>query len=316
LKKTLPLIFLFALLVILSCVLAYTVLKERAGILLATIVNGVLLGGFYGLTAMGLSLVLGITRIINVCHGEFVVLGAYIGYWLAISYGVNPMTLIASLPILFIVGLVIGKTMMNRAVSMGVDQPLLVAFGLSLCLRNLMRYLWTATPRGINIPMGGIPFPGGTYISHLSLIIFCTSVVGLLSLHLFLKNTFIGKAIRATGQHQESARLMGIDVNNINALAYALGLLLAAVAGSLVSLRFSFDPESGPMFLGRALCAIVLGGVGHVLGALAGGIILGVVESIGASLLGDVMRDAIVFLIFLAILLVKPTGLFARYRAF
>jgi branched-subunit amino acid ABC-type transport system permease component len=159
LKKTLPLISLFALLVILSCVLAYTVLKERAGILLATIVNGVLLGGFYGLTAMGLSLVLGITRIINVCHGEFVVLGAYIGYWLAISYGVNPMTLIASLPILFIVGLVIGKTMMNRAVSMGVDQPLLVAFGLSLCLRNLMRYLWDCDSEGDNHTHGRDSIP-------------------------------------------------------------------------------------------------------------------------------------------------------------
>lgn len=315
-KKTSLLIFLITSLLVSSFALAYIAFGERAGVLLATIANGVLLGGFYGLTAMGLSLVFGITKIINVCHGEFVVLGAYVSYWLAISYCVNPITLIASFPILFVVGLVIGKTLMNHAIKMGIDQPLLVAFGLSLCLRNLMRYLWTATPRGISIPMGGLPLSGGTYISYLSLMIFCVSVVGLLSLHLFLKNTFVGKAIRAAGQHQESAKLMGINVDNINALAYALGLLLAAVAGSLVSLRFSFDPESGSMFLGRALCAVVLGGVGHILGALAGGMILGVVESIGAFFLGDVMRDAIVFLIFLAILLVKPTGLFAKYRAF
>jgi len=314
-KRT-ALIFLFCILIFLSLSLTYLIFKERIGVLSATIVNGILLGGLYGLIAMGLSLVFGVTKIINVCHGELIVLGAYISYWLSVSYGINPLVLATASPLLFVTGFVIGKFLMNPALKIGIDQPLLVAFGLSLCLRNLMRLLWTATPRGITIRLGGISLFGGVYMSYLSLIIFSTSVAGLLLLYLFLKNTFVGKAIRAAGMHRVSARLMGINVNNINALAYALGLLLAAVSGSLVSVKFSFDPESGSMFLGRALCVIVLGGVGHIPGAIVGGILLGIVESIGALVLGDTIRDAIVYLVFIVVLLVKPTGLFAKYRAF
>lgn len=295
----------------------YYMIISGQELIAATIINGIFLGGLYGLTAMGLSLVFGVTKIINVAHGEFLVLSAYLTFWIFTLYGTNLfISAIFSALSLFIIGIVLGKFLMNPALKGGLDPPLLVSFGLSLCLRNLMRLFWTATPRGVLIRLGGVYLPGDIYVSGLSMVIITTSIIGLIILHLFLKKTYAGKAIRATAMDRDAASLMGISVSRINALSYAIGLLLAGVAGSLISIKFSFDPEVGHMFLGKSMCVVVLGGVGHILGAIAGGLILGIAESIGTLYFGDVIREAVAYLIFLCVLLLKPTGLLAKYRAF
>ncbi|MEM2806674.1 MAG: branched-chain amino acid ABC transporter permease [Candidatus Bathyarchaeia archaeon] len=281
------------------------------------LINGVLMGGLFGLMAMGLALVFGIMRIINVCHGEFIVLGAYITWSFWKSFAVSPfISSIISFAILFCIGLPIGKFLMNRALKFGVDPPLLVAFGISLIMQGLMRLGWTATPQGVQVPSDVIPLPGGLVLSVLMLLAFIASLAGLSLLHLFLTRTMIGKALRAVSMDRATASLMGINPDQINMLSYGLGLALAGFTGSLMAMIFPFDPTSGGMFVGRSLCVIVLGGVGHILGTFIGGVVLGLSEAVAAFYLGDAVREGVAYLFFLLVLLFKPTGLFAKYKAF
>ncbi|MFX0196302.1 MAG: branched-chain amino acid ABC transporter permease [Candidatus Hodarchaeota archaeon] len=298
------------------CIICYSILTDKI-ILVQTVINGLIMGGVYGMIAMGLSLIFGVMKIINIWHGELVVLGAYITYWLYTRFGINPfLSLIMTSLTLLGIGIPVGMFIMNPARKAGIDQPLIVTFGASIALFSLMRSLWTATPRGILIKYGTLTLPGGIPISILRLIIIVVAMLGLALTHLFLMKTYTGKAIRAVAMDRSIASLMGINVDRINALAYGIGLALAGIAGSLISLMLSFDPASGPLFTNKGFCVIVLGGVGYIPGTFVGGVILGLAESIGAFILGDAVRDGIAYMIFLLVLLFKPTGLFAKYRAF
>lgn len=308
-------ISLVVILVATSCILCVASLKSP--LLPQVLINGAMMGGLFGLMAMSLALVFGIMRIINVCHGEFIVLGAYITWSLWKSFSLSPFLIsIISFSALFVIGLPVGKFLMNRALKFGLDPPLLVAFGISLIMQGVMRALWTATPRGVQVISQVIPLPGGLVLSVLMLSVFFIALTGLLFLHLFLTRTLMGKALRAVSMDRETAGLMGINQDQINMLAYGLGLALAGFTGSLMSMIFQFDPTSGGMYLGRALCVVVLGGVGHVFGAFFGGIILGVSEAIAALYLGDAVREAVAYIFFILVLLFKPTGLFAKFKAF
>lgn len=284
---------------------------------LLVILRGICTGLFYGMLAIGLSLVFGVMKVINIAHGEFIVLGAYITYWLSTLFGVDPFTtLIFSALALFFLGLIIGRFVISPALKGGVDPPLIISFGLSLCLANLMRVYWTATPRGLRLYLGSIPLPGGATLSVTHLIVAAAAIIGLTLLHIFLLKTYPGKALRAVSMDREAALLMGISSSRIETIAYAVGLLFAGVSGSLLSIVLSFDPTCGHIYLGKVMCVIVLGGVGYIPGAAAGGVILGVAEALGSLFFGDTVRDLVAFVIFLLILLFKPTGLFAKYRAF
>jgi len=267
--------------------------------------------------AIGLSLVFGVMKVINIAHGEYVLLGAYITYWLSTLYGLNPFsTIIFSALTLFALGLVVGRFIISPALKGGVDPPLIISFGLSLCLADLMRVYWTATPRGLNVQLGSIPLPGETCIPVVHLVNAAAAIIGLVCLHIFLTKTYLGKALRAVSMDREAAMLMGIRSSRIEALAYAIGLLLAGVSGSLLCVMLSFDPTCGPIYLGKVMCIIVLGGVGYIPGAAAGGIVLGIAEALGSLFLGDTARNLVAFVMFLIVLLFKPTGLFGKYRAF
>lgn len=275
------------------------------------------MGLFYGMLATGLSLVFGVMKVINIAHGELVLVGAYVTYWLWALFGINPfVSIIFSGIVLFVIGLAVGKFLISPGLRGGVDPPLIISFGLSLCIANLMRVLWSATPRGVVVHFATIPLPGGIHLSVSNLVIAVAAVIGLVALHAFLSKTRIGKALRAVSMDRESAMLMGIPSSRIETLAYAIGLLLAGVSGSLLSLVLSFDPTSGPMLLGKVMCVIVLGGVGYIPGAIAGGVVLGVAEALGSLFWGDTVRDLVAFVMFILVLLFKPTGLFAKYRAF
>ncbi|MCS7114388.1 MAG: branched-chain amino acid ABC transporter permease [Nitrososphaerota archaeon] len=298
-------------------VCAVYIASSASPMFIQVLINGVFMGGLFGLMAMGLALVFGIMKIINVCHGEFIVLGAYITWSFWELFTVNPfVSSIISFAILFGIGLPIGKFLMNRALRFGVDPPLLVAFGISLIMQGLMRLRWTATPQGVQVTSDVIPLPGGLVLSVLMLLAFSAALTGLTLLHLFLTRTMIGKALRAVSMDRATASLMGINPDQINTLSYGLGLALAGFTGSLIAMIFPFDPTSGGMFVGRSLCVIVLGGVGHILGTFFGGIVLGLSEAVAAFYLGDAVREGVAYIFFLLVLLFKPTGLFAKYKAF
>lgn len=297
-----------------ACLIVYLVMGP---IILLIMFRGFTTGLFYGMLAIGLSLVFGIMKVINIAHGEFIILGAYITFWLWHSYGFNPfVTLFFSAIILFILGLIIGRFLISPALKGGIDPPLIVSFGLSLCLSNLMRFYWTSTPRGVNLYLGSVYLPGGIVLSVLHIIVAAAAISGLIILSIFLSKTYLGKALRAVSMDRETAMLMGIPSSRVETISYAIGLLLAGVSGTLLSTILSFDPTSGHLYLGKVMCVIVLGGVGYIPGAAAGGIILGIAEALGAFFLGDTARNLVAFIIFILILLFKPTGLFAKYRAF
>jgi len=275
------------------------------------------MGLFYGMLAIGLSLVFGVMKVINIAHGEFILLGAYITYWAYTLFGINPfVTLIFSALALFTLGLIIGRFMISPSLKGGVDPPLIVSFGLSLCLANLMRVYWTATPRGLNIYMGSIPLPGGFKLSAIHLLVAAIAIIGLLSLHIFLSKTYLGKELRAVSMDREAAMLMSVPSSRIETIAYAIGLLLAGVSGSILSIALSFDPTSGQIYLGKVMCVIVLGGVGYIPGAIVGGVVLGLAEAFGSFFFGDTVRNLIAYVMFLLILILRPTGLLGKYRAF
>jgi branched-chain amino acid transport system permease protein len=286
-------------------------------IILLIVLRGFCTGLFYGMLATGLSLVFGVMKVINIAHGEFILLGAYITYWLYTLFGINPFaSIIFSALALLALGLVMGRFLISPSLKSGVDPPLIVSFGLSLCLANLMRVYWTATPRGLNIYFGGIPLPGGVKFSLLHFIVAAAAIIGLVSLHMFLSRTYLGKALRAVSMDREAAMLMSIPSSRIETIAYSIGLLLAGTSGSLLSIALSFDPTCGHIYLGKVMCVIVLGGVGYIPGAVAGGVVLGIAEAFGSFFLGDTVRNLVAFVMFLIILILKPTGLFAKYRVF
>ncbi|MEM3731179.1 MAG: branched-chain amino acid ABC transporter permease [Candidatus Bathyarchaeia archaeon] len=286
-------------------------------VILLIVLLGFCTGLFYGMLAIGLSLVFGVMKVINIAHGEFILLGAYITYWLYTLYGITPfVTLVFSALTLFVLGLIIGRFVISPSLKGGVDPPLIISFGLSLCLANLMRVYWTATPKGVNISFGSLPLPGGVSLSAMHFVVAAAAIIGLASLHLFLSKTYLGRALRAVSMDREAAMLMSIPSSRIETLAYAIGLLLAGISGSLLSITLSFDPTCGHIYLGKVMCVIVLGGVGYIPGAVAGGVVLGIAEAFGSFFIGDTVRNLVAFVMFLLILIFKPTGLFAKYRAF
>ena len=285
-------------------------------IYIQVIIGGLLVGGVYVVAALGLTLVFGVMKIINIVHGDLIILGAYASFWLYTLYKIDPfISMIVSMPLFFAIGLPIQKFLMNPALRRGIDQPLIISFGLSSILQYAMLTAWTANPRGVTTSYTGITYMMGDIpLSFIRFMILISAIVVLYLLHLFLTRTYLGIAIRATSQEMEAASLMGIDINRVNLFSYALSLALAATAGIFVSLIFGFEPSSGFVYLLKAFAVIIFGGVGSLSGALFGGLILGMGESVGSFIVGAAYRDAIAYIIFFLILLLRPTGILGRGR--
>ncbi len=277
---------------------------------------GILVGGLYGLAAVGLSLVFGVTKFLNVAHGELLMLGGYAGFWFFTLWGVDPFL---SLPIvvacLVLMGLVLYKLLFSRMVKLSeenkIKNTLLVGFGLSLIFQNLALRLWTADDRGITTSYSGQAFTVlGVRFPMVRVASLGIALVCLLALHLFLHRTYTGKAIRATVQDWEAATLMGIDIHKVYLLSFVLGAALAGVAGALVSVGYSIQPTMGLEWTLIALVVMVLGGLGSIPGTLVGGLILGVTQSLTSYWIGGTYREIVALLLFLVVLVVRPQGLF------
>jgi len=280
------------------------------------LVFGLLVGALYGLVALGLSLIFGVTKFLNVAHGELVMFGGYACFWAFTLLGVDPFISIPiSMLFLFLLGALLYWLVFSRTVKLPeeskIKNTLLVAFGLSVILQNLAMRFFTADERGITTSYAGTAFTvAGVRFPIMRLASLVVAVFFLIALTLFLRKTYTGKAIRATAQNWEAASLMGINIHKIYLLAFALGASLAGVAGILVTVNYSIQPTMGLGWTLKALIVMVLGGLGNIPGALVGGLILGVTESATSFFISSNYREVAGLVLFLLVLIFRPQGLF------
>lgn len=277
--------------------------------------QGVLLGGFYALLASGLSFLFGVMRIANLAHGASVVLAAYLALWVLELTDVPWfVTLIVVVPLIAALGWVLQLSVLNRALERGGLAPILVTFGLAVALSSLIQQLFSADSRSIPAPGLGeasIVVAPGLAIGLLPLLTFGIGILVIVVLQLFLARTRVGRAIRAASDDASAAQLMGIDTKRIFALAAALAMATVGVAGVVLGLRTQFTPVYGNLVLIFAFEAVIIGGLGSLWGTLAGGLILGLAQTLGAQLFPG-YGVLIGHLVFLVLLAARPSGLLPK----
>lgn len=281
------------------------------------IVQGVLVGGLYAMFAAGLSLIFGVMRLVNIAHGDLIVLAAYLALVTTQALGVDPLTsLLVVVPLMAAIGYALQRLVLNRTLGDDLLPPLLVTFGLSVIIQNALQELFTADPQKLAagaIEVASIRVAEGIWIGVLPLIQFALAVVVIAALQLVFYRTALGRAFRATADDSAVAQLMGLDNRHVFALAMALSLAVVAVAGVLLAVRANFDPAIGPARLIFGFEAVIIGGLGSLWGTLAGGIMLGVAQAIGAKL-DPGWQILAGHLSFLLVLALRPEGLFPKVR--
>jgi branched-chain amino acid transport system permease protein len=287
-------------------------------VLAQQLVLGLLIGGLYGLAAAGLSLVFGVMKVLNVAHGELIMLGGYGAFWLVTLLGLDPFASLALvIPGALLVGVVLYVALFGFVVRADeetrVKNSLLIGFGLALALHALAVRLWTADERSVPTPYGGAVFTvAGLSIPAVRLLSLLLAFALILALELLLTRWRWGKAIRATAEDWQAALLTGIDVRRAYLLAFALGTALAGAAGTLVTVAYSVSPSIGLEWTLKALIVVVLAGLGSVLGTFVGGLVLGMAEAASAAAFGGPYREVIGLVIFVVVLVLRPRGLFGR----
>jgi branched-chain amino acid transport system permease protein len=280
-----------------------------------TILQGVLLGGLYAMFAAGLSLIFGVMRLVNIAHGDLIVLSAYLALVVTETLGMNPLaSLVVVVPLMAVFGYVLQRVLLNRTLGEDLLPPLLVTFGLSVIIQNGLLELFTADSRKLQggpIEVAAVQLGNGLSVGVLPLLQFLIAVAIIAALQVLFYRTALGRAFRATSDDQAVAQLMGLDNRHVFGLAMALSLAIVAVAGVLLAVRANFDPSIGPARLIFGFEAVIIGGLGSLWGTLAGGIVLGVAQAIGAKI--DPGWQLLAgHLAFLLVLAVKPEGLFPK----
>lgn len=282
-----------------------------------TFVNGINVGALYGLVAVGLSLIFGVMKILNIGHGEFLMVGGYVAFWLFDLCDIDPFL---GLPLVAIVMFLLGvssyKLLFSRLARFHeeskLENSLLVGFGLFLIFPQIARMLWTTDERAITPAYSGGSFAIlDVRVAYVPLGGLLVAVVIILALHLFLTKTYFGKSVRGTTQNWKSAKLMGINVDRTYLITFGLGVAIAGLAGVLVGLIHAVNPDIGIGWTLKALIVVVLAGIGSIGGAFFAGLILGVVEAVGAIFMGP-YTVALGLVIFLLILIFRPRGLFGK----
>jgi branched-chain amino acid transport system permease protein len=271
-----------------------------------------MLGSVYALVGMGLTLVWGVVGIVNIAHGEFVMLGAYFAFWAFSLVHVNPLLSVAfSIPVFFLIGMMIHKRITERLIRTQELSALILTFGMSILIWNLAQFLWTNTYRSVPYLTGSFPFLG-LVLGKAKTVSFGLAVGITIALFTFLKYSKLGKGIRATSQNSEVALVCGINTIKMRSLTFGMGIGLAGAAGAIVSLQWVIFPQMGGSYISKAFAIVVLGGLGSIHGALAGGLIIGVLESLITQYLSAKMAQIIPSMTILIILLLRPTGLFKK----
>jgi branched-chain amino acid transport system permease protein len=278
------------------------------------IVMGILLGGLYSTIALGLSLVFGVVKEINIAHGDLVILGSYFGYVAMTVIGIDPiLSLIIGIPLFFGIGFAIQKYLLNRAFRISMDATLIIAFGISIILQNTFQLVWTPLTRGLTTSYALESFSAGPiHVPLVYLLDLIVAIIVLFFLREFLRRTYMGMAIRAAAQDWTTAQLMGINTNRVYAFTFGIATALAAVAGVFLGLTFPFTPVSGMSFLIIALGVVVLGGLGSIAGTFLAGIAFGLAQTIGGYFFGVAAQMLVAYTMVLVVLAVIPKGIFGR----
>jgi branched-chain amino acid transport system permease protein len=283
-------------------------------LLTQVLVNGLLLGGLYGMMALGMSLIWGVMNIVNIAHGALIMLGAYLTFWTFTLWGWDPfVSLPATIVALFVYGYCMQRFLLNLIVRAQLFLTLLITFGLEVVMVNLARILWSSDLRQVTPTYAATNFEvGGITIPYVRLWVFITTVVLSVLFLLLLERTKLGRAIRATSEELRAARLTGIPVAHIYAVTFGLGAALAGAAGGLWGMLFPITPIMGGGLTLKSFVVAVLGGLGTMMGAIIGGLVLGVAESITSTYLGPTYPNAVSFGLLVLILIFRPTGLLGR----
>jgi branched-chain amino acid transport system permease protein len=273
------------------------------------VISGLLAGALYAMVALGLGLIFGVMRVLNVAHGPLLMLGAYTTFGLFHWFGLNPyLSLVVSMPLLFAVGMLLQATLVRRVVDAPELSSLLLTFGIAIALVNVAQLAFTSNLRSVEYLTGS--FLVGPFAVSKSRVIACGFAAAITAgAFLFLGRTRLGKAIRAVSQSREVAQVCGIDVQRIHMIAFGIASALAAAGGSLLAVMVAIQPEMGGIFTFKSFLVIVLGGAGNYPGALLGGLLLGLVEQLSSLFLTTQVNEAVAYVLLVLVLLVRPTGL-------
>jgi branched-chain amino acid transport system permease protein len=282
---------------------------------LNTLLQGIMLGGLYALFAAGLSLIFGIMRLVNLAHGDLIVLAAFVVLALMHALGLDPfLATLAAMPLLFAFGYALQHALLNRALGRDILPPLLVTFGLSIIIQNGLLEAFSADSRRLNagaIEVASVKLGGGLAVGTIQLVTFASAIGVIVGLNQLFYRTELGRAFRATSDDPEIAQLMGIDNRHIFSLAMAVAMVVIAVSALYLGMRANFDPTIGPARLLYAFEAVIIGGLGSFWGTLAGGVIIGVAQTVGAKINPE-WQILAGHLAFLVVLVLRPRGLFPR----
>ncbi len=282
---------------------------------LDTVIQGTLLGGLYALFAMGLAVIYGVMKQINIAHGDFIVLAAYLALGIVAATGLHPFLVIPLAIVVFgLFGYAVQRTILNRTIGGDILPPLVVTYGLSIVIENALQQTQSADPRSIKLgalETASVPLGGGLAVGVFPLVMLVTAIVVAIVLEIVFNRTRLGMAFRAVSDDREIASIMGVRDKRLFGYATAISFAVIAIAGVFMGIKFTFTPSLGPNFLLYAFEAVVIGGMGSFWGTLAGGIVLGIAQAIGFAL-NPGWGILAGHLVFLAVLLVRPTGIFAR----
>jgi len=281
-------------------------------VFLQSLISGILIGGVYALIGIGLTIIFGVMRVINFAHGDLLMIGMYMTYTLFTLLGIDPFVSITiTIPLMFLFGAFLQKVFINRMQGALPQNQILLTIGLGLIMSNTMMLAYTSDYKILTTDYSSSSFNiAGISISTPLAISFLITAM----LYWFLLKTDTGQAIRATAQDREAAQLMGINVKWMSILAFGMGSALAGTAGALISPTYYIFPQIGSTFTLKAFVITVLGGMGSIVGATIGGIIIGVAESVSAVYISSGWKDVVVFVLFLLVLLFKPAGLMGKSR--
>ncbi|HTN51592.1 MAG TPA: branched-chain amino acid ABC transporter permease [Anaeromyxobacter sp.] len=286
-------------------------------VFLQSVLSGILVGGVYALIGIGLTIIFGVMRVINFAHGDLLMLGMYATWLLFAHLGIDPfLSVVIVAPLLFLWGAFLQKVFVNRVLDALPQNQILLTIGLGLVMSNSVMLAFTSNYQILTTSYSSASYHlGGLSISEPLLYSFLITAAITAALYWFLLRTDTGQAIRATAQDREAAQLMGINVRRMSVVAFGLGSALAGTAGALISPTYYIFPQVGGAFTLKAFVIVVLGGMGSIVGATLGGVIIGVTESLAAVYVASGLKELVVFALFLALLLFKPSGLLGKSRA-
>jgi len=286
--------------------------------ILQALLSGILLGGFYAVMVLGFSIIWGVMGVINLAHGEYLMIGAYLAWIFSTYLGMDPFfSLILIMPIMFVVGYVVQLVLINRIVERPHLMALLVTFGLSIALANVVKLIYTADPRFIDVWYSGSRDFAGLTFPLAKSFMFIASIIIMIVLTIFLQRSRLGKSIRAAAQNKNAARIVGIEINQVYAMTAGICIALTAAAGAMISLTVPVYPFMGPPFTLKAFTITAMGGLGRIPGALIGGLILGIAEVMIARFvpgIGTNLGVAISFVLLVIVLIVRPQGILQGLR--